>query len=432
VTLAAAIERWRAERDVVLAEQIDTLAQAIAPLPLPPPKRLHRWWLNQAQTYDPEVVTTLLAQLRAHASTEHLADRVRAMLAWPDDPRVGVVLAEALVGRPFVELARMLHRRALANPFVDEIAKRIVEIGDARAVERLASLWNLLSDDTRKRLAGVELREPKYERAAIPVVDTAWSAVVAEPFAIHPRLVLADAYLHVGDVRGEVIATQCAPLLAIEEARARGETFDASGLFGVRAEPTQKAIEANWYRWLGDVALLVDRRSKFRGGLLSDISIGHAATPSGSWLDKRVAGHRELCAVERVRPTTWVRPARYVRFLAELAHVPRWIHVDDHVVAQMRGIRIAARGVAIDAYTHGQPAARLRQIVDDLVEAVPALERISFEHVSEYRLPEVHEIAGRVAVPMQLTVSFRPTVEQRAMLDELRARPHVKVFSYGE
>jgi hypothetical protein len=431
VTLADTIERWRNERDVVLAEQIDVLAESVAPMLMPPPKRMQRWWLAQAKTYDPEVATTLLAQLRAYANDDQLADRIRAMLRWPDDPRVGVALAETLVGRPFNELYRMMHRRRLANPFVDEIAKRIVEIGDARGIERLASLWNLLGDETRNRLANVQLREPKYKRASVPLVDTAWAAVLAEPLAIQPRLVLGDAYLQSGDPRGEVIATQCVPLLAIEQARARGEAIDPNALFGVRASEMTKLIDANWHRWLGDVAMVVARGSKFRGGLLSDIWVGHAATPVG-WAWQRAAHHRELCAVEHVRYTDWVRPKTFVEFVAKLASIPRWIHLDDRVASELRGSGVRAQGVMIHTHTHGQPALRLARIVDTVIDALPKVERIGIDYLAAHDLADVREVAARLSIPLYFTVSWRPTIEERYILDELRAMPHVRISSYGD
>ena len=134
-SLQAALDAWRADRSsVYLANCVDDAAAGVSRLEVP--RRVHRWWTDQARTYDPVIATTLLETFDRHAQNDdvswriiflretplvpvlrdqgisdasprgqwmNLVDRIGMVLAWPDDPRVAVALARALWRPPFYD-----------------------------------------------------------------------------------------------------------------------------------------------------------------------------------------------------------------------------------------------------------------------------------------------------------------------------------------
>jgi uncharacterized protein (TIGR02996 family) len=245
-----------------------------------------------------------------------------------------------------------------------------------------------------------------------------WAAVVEEPDSLERRLILADALTMRGDPRGEMIALQCAPLVAIEKARAAGETIDASGLFGVGADKIANAIDKHWHRWLGEVALVVHRQSRFAGGLLGGITAGHPGTPPWAW--DRITDHHELCAVQHVYRSPLASPGIFARFVTRLAHVPPWVHVDEDVIAALADIDARRlTGIALSRLPSRDRLAR--------VLGLAPLQRIDFGRVDPEYLAEAVRIAS------QLTISVRITLERAVdvgLLRELRAMPHVLVLAY--
>src|SRR5581483_5277256 len=89
---------WRELRAPVLAAAIEKLTRQ-----LPPAKpmdsrsrsipRLHQLWLETAATRQPAHLPALVRGLLAPVPAQ-IAERVQALAAWPDDPRIALALAE--------------------------------------------------------------------------------------------------------------------------------------------------------------------------------------------------------------------------------------------------------------------------------------------------------------------------------------------------
>ena len=446
-SLQAALDAWRADRSCVyLANCVDDAAAGVSRLEVP--RRVHRWWTDQARTYDPVIATTLLETFDRDAQNDdvswriiflretplvrvlrdqgisdasprgpwmNLVDRIGMVLAWPDDPRVAVALARALWRPPFydpfpMKMARRMRPTGLFGAIANAMVERICAIGDLRALEIASGV-----DKARVQAAARDAPEPRVRHGN--EVDAAWQAVIDEPDAVAPRLVLADAYMQREDPRGDFIAAQCRPLVAIEEARARGDVqFDAAGLFGASAEQTSKLLEASWHRWLGDAALVASRRSTFRGGLLHHVEVGHAATPPWSW--DGIAEHRELCAINRLSPMVDCDRARYAAFITHLPHTPAWITLDRETLDALAGREVALRGAYI-------PLVR-RPVVGNLVRDALALspERVGLWFCNE-ELPIVRR-AIYAAPAMEFHLKYVDGQTDQAVLAELAALPNVK------
>jgi uncharacterized protein (TIGR02996 family) len=223
--------------------------------------------------------------------------------------------------------------------------------------------------------------------------DELWRQVVATPDDIGARLVLADALIEAGDPRGELIALQC-----------RGA--DASMLVGESpsednaAERVSELIAANWTTWLGDVALLISRQgSTFQNGMLSVVQVGGEHAPPAAW--SSFAGHRELCAIQRVRPYK-VRADHYARFLAALTHDPPWVEI--HAPLVIRNLRTkrtrwAIRHLRFGGIAWWSAAGSERGILSSEVQALseiaPDLEIIEMPPTHAFE-SELADVAARL------------------------------------
>lgn len=458
--LSAALEAWRADRsNIELANVVDD-ESARLDVETPPKQKMHRWWTTRARAYDPVTVTSLLASLRwqargknvswrtiilrdtplvahlreygradldakVHVDWLNLIDRIGLMLTWPDDPRVAMALA-ALVHEPPVarDSAYTMRRRLHDAALVSAIVQRVCAIGDLRAIELVGSV-RAIDEAASARLAATVKAAPLpgASPTADAKLDGLWSAVIEEPASIERRLILADALGERGDPRGEVIALQCAPLVAIEKARAAGEAFDPSGMFGAHADKIGDAIRANWHRWLGEVALVVERSARWSGGLLADITVGKRSTPPWAW--ERITDHRELCAINRVYPSRELSPVIYLRFVTALARKPRWVFLGEGELRELRTMKRAALpGVML-------PMPSLDD-VRRVLAVSPELERLDLGSVEPDQLATVAQLVATLRVP-----SVRLTVERaggadRGLLAELRLMPNVFVRTYGE
>ena len=422
--LVEALAAWRADRSsVVLAAAVDDAAGR-AERPAPPRKKIHRWWIAQARAYDPVMVAALLEHLPWDArgrDWQNLFDRIELMLAWPDDPRVARSLAELLFKAPFTYRGGMKApwRHPEDGRVRSAIARRVAEIGDLRAIARVASEWQRLEEPSRAQLADAVMRAPlpRTVAASDPRLDEVWTSVVDDPTSLDRRLVLADALSERGDPRGELIALQCAPLVAIEKARARGEPFDPSAMFGVHADKLTELIRTHWDRWLGEVGLGVDRSSRFWGGLLGDVNLAPVAPP---WLWDRIAGDRELCAIHRLRPGR-LSPVVYARFVSRLVRPPQWTEISDEVIAELGHLRpVRLTGVRFN----GVPAPALLR---ELLAIAPGIERVDFGPIDGGELPLVRDLAAPLRIEVHVSYLTYP---DPVVLEELRAMPHV-IMRFG-
>ena len=452
-TLFETLEAWRQDRSsMMLADRVDEAAAHIEQLAVP--ANLHRWWTERARTYDPVVATTLLAtlhvqtrgsdtswrtilsrdtplvaELRAAGFSDatrlniewmNLVDRIGFLLAWPDDPRVAVALADVIC-RPFRKDRTWVTE---PQPMVTAIVKRITAIGDLRAIERVYGGWHDFGEACRPHIVDALVRAPAPRAPAqlAPTarsLESAWQAVVAEPHAIAPRLVLADAYMERDDPRGELIALQCAPLVASEKARASGEPTDASRFSDANAGRIAQLIATHRQRWLGEVTLVVEPDERFHGGLLLDVSVSRA-TPTWAW--ERVVDHRELCAIDQMRVWDGIDFDPFADFIAAHTRKPRWLRVTSDMIERLRARCGTLSLPGIELY---DLSGALSVAADRVLALSPDLERLGLDWSGD--LADLRALAyRRPSLNLDVTVE---RIEDRAIFDELRTLPNVKIVS---
>jgi uncharacterized protein (TIGR02996 family) len=168
------------------------------------------------------------------------------------------------------------------------------------------------------------------------VIAELWRAVTEQRDDLGPRLVLGDALLERGDVRGELIHLQCdgnKTLRATDSDEPVTIYIDAAARTVDIADRAAALISEHWFDWLGPLGPLVDRdRSWFHEGMLFGIRpIGTAA----AWRD--LPDHPELAMVRKVRwhkleGVFWdVHEAdlhAYAAAIARIPHPPTWIDLD--------------------------------------------------------------------------------------------------------
>jgi hypothetical protein len=121
------------------------------------------------------------------------------------------------------------------------------------------------------------------------------------------RLVLADYLLERGDRRGEVITLACAG--------------DDDNL-----KRSNALLHQQWERWMGELALVLDRGfCTFVGGVLDVAAVGAPDAPA--WAYPKVAAHRELTTIRAVRPGFHAEDENYVRFLDALPRLPSRVRI---------------------------------------------------------------------------------------------------------
>lgn len=325
--LVLALDEWRASRSCALADLIDALSQRCTR-----PYEDHAAWMTAAEVYDPIVASSLVAHAstrarkcdvtweamrarlvddptfaRVFATTDgreppryqrNRIERLCAMASWPADPRLAILLAHWFVDEAFT----------WDEPFADGalvvleiIADELIRIGDARVIARLTSTVTYPSGPSarlrahqqqlaRRIIDAIPAAPPDdpaiveaHARIALPPrpsADALWEAVLAEPEALAPRLVLADFLQEQGDPRGELIALQCA-----NDPRS--------------ATRVAQLLRAHRNTWLADLSILDRKQTTFEAGMIAVAVIGHATTPE--WAYAACAGHRELALATTVR-----------------------------------------------------------------------------------------------------------------------------------
>jgi uncharacterized protein (TIGR02996 family) len=229
--LPALLELWRQTRAPEVSELVDALSIVGKP---PYPKSAsaaakEQRWLSAAKLRRSEDLPALLATLHDGHSTD-VAQRVAALDAWPDDPRIASAFARLFEQPAHLNISTM-HLWTL-------LAERVVRHADPRTKARLDAVAALglgwtslfrpharqaigeLLETTRKRLGTAiassrrrALTSSERERVAMaaPRADAAvaLAAVFQAPDDLTRRLVYADMLSEAGDPRGEFISLQC-------------------------------------------------------------------------------------------------------------------------------------------------------------------------------------------------------------------------------
>jgi uncharacterized protein (TIGR02996 family) len=431
--LVLAIEAWRASRAPVLADLVDRIVTRL-PAEGVPREGVQRWWMQQARTYDPARATVLLAscaELALKSGVEKkLIDRLPVLEAWPDDPRVACVLAswfaDANVGWRYAHEAETV-------VFYDRIADQLARLRDVRAIPVLERVL------AEPRGLTVGLREQQHELATRLIVLLADAALHAPPAnageiarwcpspappptsldertlwreaatSDDARLVLADFLLERGDRRGEIITLASAG--TDDNARA------ASAL-----------LHEHWERWMGDLAIVLDRGNcSFVGGLLEIASVGMYSTPE--WAYPKAAAHRELSTIRVVRPGWHASNKGYVAFLHALAYLPPRIRLDASMVEPFALARPRWPVRHLELVTN---APDLPHVLRLAASAMPDVEAIDIPLQSDI---DRAMIAMIPALPRHFAKLVRVHVDAsrwlasdiRAELTELEALPFVEI-----
>jgi uncharacterized protein (TIGR02996 family) len=427
--LHLALAAWREHRAVALADLVDAIGARCAIAPPQNRRDTHAWWIAHAAPYDPIAVHALATQFGtrgravawkgvtarwgttnplvaaisatlptwwgtwSYTSFNHL-DRLAAMTTWPDDPRVSALLTRIAV-TPDASLPRNADLALL-----EHLGAWLVRLGDLRAIPALreritepydrerAPHFQRTVDLLRARPEpSAELVRAVDELAAIlpkppPPRDLAplWAEIAAHPDDVGPRLILGDALVEAGELRGEVISLQCnakqahRPLRSAHRDRSDGRV--------------RTIVRLEFARWLGDLALVLARRGcELRNGMFEVVQVGRGETPPWAW--SKVRGHRELACVHTVRPGT-VTPEQYAGFIAALPREPQTLGITDP--AQVPGIAaiIPLLGTRRLEYQHhfdrdprrpmplGPP---LLGTFEAIAKLAPALEEIAFLQV---------------------------------------------------
>lgn len=374
--LGLALAAWRETRAVSLTGLVDALAQRCRVPPPPMPEVLQRWWIERAATYDPVTATALLGQFEVGAQRSDLPwnvirarypsgsnpvlyavilgsactvtaldslnvlDRLAAMVAWPDDPRVARVLVRVLATLPlpwnpgamhglFTAIAdwlvrlgdagvRPLLEACAAEPRGGNPAVRAAQQAQARrALEALPdAAGHDFDPQVRSWCAQLDGERATPQRIRAAAEAALWTQIADAPDDLAPRVILADLLVERGDARGELIALQCS---------------------GKASRRVRRLIHDHWHAWLGDLALVVSRNGTvFERGMLAAIQVGEISTPE--WAFAKVRGHRELAVVDSVT-RGHASPAQYAELIAGLRRLPTRLQIDaPALIAPLRAV----------------------------------------------------------------------------------------------
>lgn len=301
--LELALAAWRSTRAPVYADLIERIARHVTDQPpfLQHVEKLGRR-LGERQLFE----AVALAGASPH----------------DDDPRVAKQLAawfaSASIGWRYAHETETLW-------FYEQVAQHLVRLRDVRVIPAIEHVLaephgktlplrdhqRALATRILDALADVALNTPPLANAgeiarwcpspAAPIITQdeheLWREAAESDDA---RLVLADYLLERGDRRGEVITLAQRPETAVR---------------------ASELLAQHWDRWMGDLALVLDRGNcTFVGGVLQIATVGIYNTPE--WAYAKAAAHRELATVRIVRPGWNASEKGYLAFLRALPHLP--------------------------------------------------------------------------------------------------------------
>jgi uncharacterized protein (TIGR02996 family) len=353
--LEAALARWRGHRTIAFAQLVTAYGRHVPDADLDAP-----------EPDDDAAIGRLLAR--------------------PDDPRIALRLARAVIAR--VDDGQ-------SAPIFVSILDRLAELRDPRALAMVTSVWARLVKPLQNRVAlvGSDAPDASDDQALAELrafedpdghVEALWRAVAEDPTDLDRRLVLADALIERGDPRGHAISLQCHDVV----------------------EGTQ-LLEERRFELLGETALLISQ-AQFRGGLLWSISVGTVTTPLTYWRGR--PDDRELCALHDLSPGYTTAEA-YAKFLSKLAWMPRWVRLERAHREELEklGVRCPFRNVEFSLWP---PPRDLTGELLAIAAHAPTLEGLAFRTSHWPPLSEIIEVARevreRVPTLQHLYVSLLP------------------------
>lgn len=274
--LLAMVAAWRCNRSEALAELIDHVAASVKRQPLGDGslKHMNARWLDLAKKRDPHDLPRLVHGLSSGRSSS-LAPRLRELVEFPDDPRIGVALATFYAVTPFYESQSLDTARAAVRGL-------ILRLADVRAIatlepfekdnERVRELVTALRETMRENwpepkralteaeLAVVKKLESRFAGAVSQ--DVLLEAIYAAPDDDGPREVYADWLLE------HNVNVEHAELITMQLAEARGTQLSPA------AKQREAAIiQSHAKLFLGGLAKVAYPPSvTFRRGFASRIS----------------------------------------------------------------------------------------------------------------------------------------------------------------
>jgi hypothetical protein len=479
--LALALDAWRYLRSPMLADLVDRITTRCPSEPVPR-QNVHRWWMEHARRYDRVLAGSLLAAAsdrvngadapwpdivagfgtsevvrriqdtversfsaaRAAGAPQanktmfrgigyrNYIERLAALASWPDDPRVARVAARWLVE---AKVAWPYPHDAAALVFYELLADLLVRLRDTRVVPHLERViveptGNTIDVREHQRALASRVIDALAATALAPPLEddiATWCPVYVEPMEIDERalwrdaaggdlgarLVLADHLLQRGDRRGEIITLACS---GSEDNARRGAAL----------------LHDYWDRWMGELALVLDRgHCRFIDGLMDIATIGIKSTPEGAYA--KVARHRELASVRTVRPGWNASENGYVAFLLALEEVPPRVRVNPTMIELLAKARASWPVQHLElAETRRHLDAALPGAMQLASALMPDVEVIDFAMLGEIN-------RALVALVAQLTQQF-PKLrrvhidaarwlpdEQRTALAQLARLPFVEV-----
>ncbi|MBK7400655.1 MAG: TIGR02996 domain-containing protein [Myxococcales bacterium] len=362
------IQAWRELR----APRLAALVTRASALTLPTvreggkPLELHERWLRDAEGADTVTIGRLLSTLLDATGSPQVSERLKAMRAWPDDPRV--------VDRAFELLETCPFRRGVTEdglPFEGRAVSLLAQIEDPRTFDRAevlvaktarAEAWHpeaivhrelgaQLTAFARVRprrglapeeLAVVEALESRVERALtrrsaeVGRGDELLAAIHADPTDDALRAVYADWLSERGDPRGELINLQL---------RRTGKP----------SARERELVALHGKQWLGPLANAVLKEGqRWERGFLAACVFGPKTKAAFAAAD----GHPTFTTVEALELRTWNRKGD--------AH---WLLMQP-VFRNLRAVRGLREEAVLEALNEGGwPHIRLRTLGFELQRA---------------------------------------------------------------
>lgn len=319
------VRAWREVRDPRLAELVSRVSSL---LPVArggeKPQQLHERWLREADDASTVKRGELLATLLDATGSPQVAERLKAMRAWPDDPRVVDRAFELMENPPF--------RRGVTEDgleFQGRVVALVKQIEDPRSYRRAevlyaktagAEAWHPEAaihrelDPIRLTLAGVRAWELSPEQRTVveaiqPGVERACArrgadagrgdellaAILANPTDDALRAVYADWLSERGDPRGELINLQ----------------LHRKGKPSARE---RELIALHGKQWLGPLgAAVLKEGQRWERGFLAACVFGPKTKAAFAAAD----GHPLFATVEELELRTWNRKGDAHGFLLQ-------------------------------------------------------------------------------------------------------------------
>jgi hypothetical protein len=306
--LVLALDAWRTSRAPVLANLVDRIAARL-PAESVPPERVQRWWMQQARTYDPLRATTLLANAAELALKSGVDDEAGRPVPQARDVARRSAVARVLATWFADTKARVpSFARGEVRRLLPTLADHLLRLCDTRAIPPSSELaeprgFTISARETQRALATYVIdaladAAPTHHRFANAGEIARWCPSPATPMVLDERTLWREA------AEDEEARLVLADYLLERRSARRDHTLANAGTDDT-ASKASALLHEHWERWMGDLALVLDRGNcSFVGGLLDVATIGTTAAgvgvSEGRAASRAVDGARGAAGLERV------------------------------------------------------------------------------------------------------------------------------------